>query len=300
MQLGGQHRTKRRWWVALLVIFVVLCSAAATVYLLKTVNHAPIVETPSTTDQKATQTPPPPPSIVLTPNTTIQEIIKKNKAYDVGVALQDISTGDHRAYGSKSRFTAASTGKLLTAAAYYHEVEAGKRKLSTVIGSRTAQEHLRLMINQSNNDSWVRLELYLGLQTITNYAASINCDYITNGNTITAASMASFLSDLYSGKLLNEAHTKQLLSYMQHTNWETLIPAAVPDGITVYHKYGLLSWVIHDVAILAKGDKAYALTVYTAGKDYNSNSAREAIIAAVTKAAVAQLFPEITPQSATP
>jgi beta-lactamase class A len=306
MELGGQHATKRRkpqrWRVALLIVFVVLLSAAATVYILKTLNGESSTEEPSVTKLEVVDTPPPPPppSIVLTPNATIEKIIKENKNFEIGVGIQDITTGEHKAYGSTDRFTAASTGKLLTAAAYYHEVEEGRQSLNTIIGTRSAQEQLRLMINQSNNDSWERLELHLGLKAITAYAASINCDYITNGNTVTAASMASFLSDLYNGKLLNEKHTKQLLSYMQDTNWETLIPAALPGDITVYHKYGLLTWVIHDVAILVKDDKAYALTVYTAGKDYASNDARAAAIRAITKAAVKQLFTDNTPDTTTP
>ena len=67
------------------------------------------------------------------------------------------------------------------------------------------------------------------------------------------------LSGLYSGTLLDAEHTAQLLSYMQDTNYETLIPAAVPAGITVFHKYGLLGGELHDAGILARDGSAYAL-----------------------------------------
>lgn len=47
--------------------------------------------------------------------------------------------------------------------------------------------------------------------------------------------MAHLLAELSEGRLLNQEHTAQLLSYMQDTNYEDLIPAAVPAGVTVFH-----------------------------------------------------------------
>jgi len=283
-------RKPRRVLRIMLVIIVLMLSGATSFLLLKAMGGV-VAEVSHPTETKTPEPEPAPlPSIVLTDNAEINEIIAAHPDIKIGVGIQDITTGEHKAYGVSTPFTAASTGKLLTAAAYYHDVELGKESLETVLGTRSAQEHLRLMINQSNNDSWEILELHLGLQHITDYAASINVDYVTRGNTISPGSMASFLSELYNGKLLNEAHTQQLLGYMQNTNWETLIPPVVPEGITVYHKYGLLNWVIHDVAILVKGDKAYALAVYTEGADYTSNTERSEMIQAVTKAAISQLF----------
>ena len=40
---------------------------------------------------------------------------------------------------------------------------------------------------------------------------------------------------------------------MQDTNYETLIPAAAPADVTVFHKYGLLDGELHDAGILSQG-----------------------------------------------
>ena len=55
---------------------------------------------------------------------------------------------------------------------------------------------------------------------------------------------------------------------MQNTNFETLIPAAVPPGVGVFHKYGLLFGNLHDASILVQGDRAFVFVVYTLGRDY--------------------------------
>ena len=232
------------------------------------------------------------PSPVMTTNSTINSIIADSSDYQIGVALQDVSTGQHKSYGMDVPFEAASTGKLITAATYYHDVEAGQVSLSDIIGAYSAQYQLQQMINKSNNESWNLIAGELGIDALTTYASSIHVDYQGEGNTITPASMVSFLSQLYAGKLLNSDDTNQLLSYMQHTNDESLIPPAVPDDITVYHKYGLLDGELHDVAILVKGDKAYTLAIYTKDTDDSSDTDRTNIIQSITKAAVSQLFNE--------
>ena len=89
---------------------------------------------------------------------------------------------------------------------------------------------------------------------------------------------------------------------MQDTNYETLIPAAVPAGITVFHKYGLLrgelhdagitvfhkygllGGELHDAGILAKDGRAYALVIYTKGDDLNTVPERTEVIHQVTAA----------------
>jgi beta-lactamase class A len=77
---------------------------------------------------------------------------------------------------------------------------------------------------------------------------------------------------------------------MQNTNYETLIPAAVPPDITVYHKYGLLNGYLHDASILVRGGKAYAFVVYTLGGSMADIPARTAIIHQLTRSVVATLF----------
>ena len=185
---------------------------------------------------------------------------------------------------------AASTAKVLAAAAYYHLVETGAASLDDPLGSYTAGFQLREMIQQSDNDSWSLIMDAVGHEELTEYAASLGVSYDPETNTLTPAEMATIVSRLYSGTLLNAEDTAQLLSYMQDTNYETLIPAAVPDGITVFHKYGLLGGELHDAGILAQGGTAYALVIYTKGQDLSDVPERTEVIHQLTQAVAGALF----------
>jgi len=224
----------------------------------------------------------------------IQAILAANSQYQIGVALVGLSQGagtaDVHEYGVREKFVAASTAKVLAAAAYYHLVETGAASLDDPLGSYTAGFQLREMIQQSDNDSWSLIMDAVGHEELTEYAASLGVSYDPETNTLTPAEMATIVSRLYSGTLLNADHTAELLSYMQDTNYETLIPAAVPDGITVFHKYGLLGGELHDAGILARDSTAYALVIYTKGQDLSDVPERTEVIHQLTQAVAGALF----------
>ena len=220
----------------------------------------------------------------------INAIIDANSRYDVGVALIDVQDGVVHEYGDTTKFVAASTAKILAAASYYHLVETGRASLSTRMGTSTAAVQIRQMVQQSNNDSWALILRAVGHQGLTGYAASLGISYDRTVNLLTPAETAKTLSLLYTGQLLNPENTAQLLSYMQKTNYETLIPAEVPAGIEVFHKYGLLSGNLHDASILVQGDKAYVFVVYTLGKSGADMPARTAIIHQLTQVVAEGLF----------
>ena len=224
----------------------------------------------------------------------IQAILAANSQYQIGVALVGLSQGagtaDVHEYGVREKFVAASTAKVLAAAAYYHLVETGAATLDDPLGSYTAGFQLREMIQQSDNDSWSLIMNAVGHEELTEYAASLGVNYDPETNTLTPAEMATIVSRLYSGTLLNADHTAELLSYMQDTNYETLIPAAVPDGIAVFHKYGLLGGELHDAGILARDGTAYALVIYTKGQDLSDVPERTEVIHQLTQAVAGALF----------
>ncbi|MFP3579040.1 serine hydrolase [Arthrobacter sp. fls2-241-R2A-200] len=225
----------------------------------------------------------------------INGIIDANDQYQVGVALLEISgdaaTGQtvHQ-YGIHEPFEAASTAKVLAAEAYYHLVETGAASLDDQLGAYSAAFQLQAMIQQSDNDSWSLIEHAVGYQGLTDYAASLGVNYNPNDNTLTTADMARILAGLYSGRLLNSADTAQLLSTMQDTNDETLIPAALPAGVTVYHKYGELGGELHDAAILTKDGHTYALVIYTKAEDLGSVEERTDVIHQLTAAVTDAVF----------
>lgn len=225
----------------------------------------------------------------------IDRILKGAKGYRVGVALTAVAGGETRTYGDASAFVAASTAKLITAAAYYHLVETGKATMEQKLGSYSAAFQLMSMINTSNNDSWLLLMNAVGFPDLIQYAASIGITYDPRQNRLTPAEMAVFLKQLHAGELLNPENTRQLLSYMQNTNVEAFIPAATRPDITVHHKYGQVYGNLHDVALLSFHDTTYALVIYTESADSRDQARRIRMIHSLTKTIVEALFPSPAP-----
>jgi len=268
--------------------------AAGAADLRSATGGVPPAASPSATDSTPAPTPagvvPPESPISPALDAEINAVIKANSAYRVGVALIDVSDGVVHEYGAKTKFVAASTGKILAAEAYYHLVETGKASLTARMGASTAGQQIRQMVQQSNNDSWALILAAVGHKGLTDYAASMGIPYDRTVNGLTPAEMAKTLSELYSGRLLNAGNTAQLLSYMQNTNYEVLIPAAAPPGVNVFHKYGLLNGNLHDASILVQGDRAFVFVVYTLGRDMSDMAARTRVIQQLTGKVAAGLF----------
>jgi beta-lactamase class A len=223
-------------------------------------------------------------------DSAISAIIGAHGGYQIGVALIDLSDGAVHEYGVNQAFVAASTAKVLAAAAFYHLVESGKASLDDQLGDWTAGFQLKEMIQDSDNDSWSLIMDAVGHQGLSDYAQTLGISYDPQSNTLTPAEMARILSALYSGTLLNPDDTAQLLSYMQDTNNENLIPAAVPADITVFHKYGLLGGELHDAAVLSRSADSYAFVVYTKGDGEEDIPERTEIIHELTRAVTGALF----------
>lgn len=222
---------------------------------------------------------------------SVDTILSEADQYRIGLALADVSGGAERTFGDADAFTAASTAKILTAAAYYHLVEKGEAALDEPMGDYDAAFQLKAMVNDSNNDSWQLLMDAVGYPQLIAYAASIGVTYDPEKNLLTAADMALILKKLYAGELLNADNTAQLLSYMQDTNNEDLIPAGSRAGIDVHHKYGELSGELHDAALLSYRGSTFALVIYTENRDGVADDGQAEVIRDLTRAVEDALFP---------
>jgi beta-lactamase class A len=220
----------------------------------------------------------------------INAVLAVNSGYQLGVALIDVGQGGVHEYGVRTKFVAASTAKILAAAAYYRRVETGRASLTARMGASTAAVQIRQMVQQSNNESWALILHAVGHKGLTDYAASLGISYDHTQNLLTPAETARTLQLLYTGQLLSPSNTGQLLSFMQNTNYETLIPAAVPPGVDVFHKYGLLEGNLHDASILVQGDRAFVFVVYTRGASLSDMPARARVIQELTRTVAAGLF----------
>ncbi|CAI3804488.1 serine hydrolase [Pseudarthrobacter sp. MM222] len=300
---GTSPRPPRsRRFRSLRTALLTLCAAVLAVALSAGIHSAadarsaatsPVASVPSATASAAEAMPGPVVSsgpVDAELDTEISSIIDAHGEYQIGVALLDLSGGTVHEYGVQEAFVAASTAKVLAAEAYYNLTESGAASLADPLGDYTAEFQLQEMIQQSDNDSWSLIMDAVGHAELTDYAASIGVDYDPETNTLTASEMARILAGLYGGDLLDGQDTAQLLGLMQDTNYETLIPAAVPAGVRVFHKYGLLGGELHDAAILEKDGRAYAFVVYTKGEDLLSVPDRTEVIHQLTAAVTDALF----------
>ncbi|MHA7273916.1 serine hydrolase [Arthrobacter sp. CAL618] len=210
--------------------------------------------------------------------------------YRVGVAIADTSGDNARLFGEESAFFAASTAKIITAAAFYHSVEDGEASLDENLGKEDAGFQIQDMVNNSDNNAWLLLMQSVGYPELTDYAESLGVAYDPEENLLTTADMARVLTMLHEGELLNRENTAQLLGYMQETNNEELIPAGASPEVTVHHKYGLIGSDLHDAALLTHGDSTVALVIYTKNTGDGSEADQIQLIRSLTRAAEDALF----------
>jgi len=223
----------------------------------------------------------------------IESVLQEESDYRIGMALADISGNAALTFGDQEAFTAASTAKIITAAAYYHLVENGEASLDDPLGDYDAAFQLEAMVKQSNNDSWLLLMDAVGYRQLTAYASSLGVNYDPQENLLTPAEMALVLKQLYAGDLLNPDNTAQLLSYMQDTNNEELIPAGSQAGVEVFHKYGEFGSQLHDAAVLTYRGSSFVLVIYTENLEGTGKSGQTKLIRKLTGLVEESLFPPV-------
>lgn len=289
------RRTKKRKSKLPFIIVVALLFFGGKVVMGKLQSISP-------TSSAANSLPKPKPKISAEPissttwadlNQNVTAIINENPSLDISVAIIDVGSSTKANYGIQDNFAGASTTKVLTAAAYLDAVEDGMRSLTKTIDGRTAKEHLRLMINRSDNNSWASLNGDLTYTKIKAYANSLGMSsYNPSKNLITASDEALLLQKLYKGDLLNEEHKSLLLSFMQNTNNEDMIPVVTPDNAKLYHKYGQLEDRLHDAAIIDYKNRPIVLVIYTKGgaSDGSNYASRTALIQQLAKTVIDTIY----------
>ncbi|MET1033482.1 MAG: serine hydrolase [Candidatus Saccharimonadales bacterium] len=194
----------------------------------------------------------------------IQAILTANQRLDTSVSVTDLQTGKSYHYGETASYTAASINKLLTATLYLHQVETGKASMGQQIGASSAQVQLEKLIVDSDNVAWHAFNDILTHPALQEYAKSAGINsYNAEENTIHSDDIALLLSKLASGKLLNNANTKTLLSYMQRASMQNYVVAGTPKGALAYHKTGYLSDRFHDAVIIKKDKRSFVIVVFS-------------------------------------
>jgi len=199
-------------------------------------------------------------------NKELQAVMQANPDITFSISTTNLNSGYSQTFGNDLPMDAASVGKLFTAILFMHEVETGQQSLSENIAGQNAKVVLKQLINQSDDGIWLTLNDRLSHQALTNYAQNLGLSsYNSSTNTVSSQDVATLLQKLYQDKLLSVQHTNTLLSYMQNTNYEQFISPAVPSGVSIYHKVGLINDNVNDAAIITKGDRSCVLVIFSDG-----------------------------------
>jgi beta-lactamase class A len=211
---------------------------------------------------------------------TLNDLINQQPGLDVAVSIIDFETGSQYNAGlTQANFKAASTAKLMTAASYLYEVQAGRASIDQVIDGISAQSLIKQLLEVSDNTAWDSLRNYLGDRQQA-FARLVGIESFVGGdiNTITAADQAKLLAVLYEGNLLNSNLTSIIFEHMAAADAEDLIKAAMPADAVVLHKYGTLWGNLHDVALVNHQGRRFALVIFT-------NDARTNVVSYADRAA---------------
>lgn len=207
----------------------------------------------------------------------VKEVLKEYDA-DFGIGFKDLVTNISWGIDDDKVFTAASTMKVLAVSALYDEVERGILDLDKRIGGVELREHARLALEVSDNNSWETINNAVGYKDLQKYASSLGLgDVDVFENRISARDFRILLEKLYRGQLLNNENTREILSFMDHTETENRIPAGLEDAEIIYHKTGTLDALTHDGAVVKSGNGDYILTVYTEYLDGDVDERSEVI-----------------------
>ena len=229
---------------------------------------------------------------ITTMGSTINSTIAANSGIDISVNLINLNNGQREHYGVNQTFQAASTAKILTAAYFLHEVQAGQQSLSETVGGYTAQYELQQMIVVSDDTAWANLNNLLGYNNLQSYADTtlgIN-DYQAYNNSLSSRDIALALEQLWQGKLLNPANTQIVLGYMKQANYRQYIVPAIPSEDTIYHKIGLYEDYVNDAAIVTHGKQAFVIVIFTNGNGAYNWPARATMMQGIAKAALKVYF----------
>lgn len=203
----------------------------------------------------------------------LSSIIQDNPGLHLSIAITDIQTSKHYAYGDPDPFIAASISKLLTATLVLQRIDSGNLSLAQVIaGSSTTIGHqLEKLIVESDNAAWHTFNALLTHEALRKFAESVGItDYNPGANTLRSTDAALLLSKLARGAILSTDSADRLFGYMSRANMRAYIVAGAPDGSAVYHKTGYLEDRLHDAAMLKKSDRSFVLVIFSKTNDaYN-------------------------------
>lgn len=197
------------------------------------------------------------------PNVAVElpKLIPKQGVWSIFIL--DLDTGEEQGYNQDQVMEGASTLKLLTALAVRDAVLTKQIDLDSVVSGATIDEHLTVMINRSDNNSWEILNNTVTFERLTQVTSRLDLKK-TNvfENTTTARDVGKLLSEIYQTREQDET-SAIIYKSMKNTETEGRIPEGLAE-LEVYHKSGTFDAHIHDAAIVLD-DKPFILVIFSQG-----------------------------------
>jgi beta-lactamase class A len=216
----------------------------------------------------------------------------------MGVAIEDLTTGDEFLLHENEIFAQASSIKIAVLAELYRQTQQGKLKLtdlytvqtsdlvpdSDIMGGLTPgvtrvtlRDLATMMVAVSDNSATNVLIDRVGMENVNAMLDSLGLTHTRlrrkmmdleaarqgRENISTPREMMTLLARLYSGKVLNKELQAEFFT-MLSTNKDSWIPRDLPAGLKVADKPGSLEAVRNDSGIVFVEGRPYVICVMTA------------------------------------
>ncbi|MGC1646511.1 MAG: serine hydrolase [Candidatus Sulfotelmatobacter sp.] len=216
----------------------------------------------------------------------------------MGVAIEDLATGDHYFLHEDEVFAQASSIKITVLADLYLQVQQGKLKLtdpytvqsadlvpdSDIMGGLTPgvtrltlRDLATMMVAVSDNSATNVLIDRVGMQNVNAVLDSLGLTHTRlrrkmmdlqaakegRENISTPREMMTLLDAIYHGKVLNKDSTADFFQ-MLSTNKSSFIPRDLPADLKIANKPGELEAVRNDSGIVFVEGRPYVICVMTA------------------------------------
>jgi beta-lactamase class A len=216
----------------------------------------------------------------------------------MGVAIADLTTGDHYFLYEDEVFAQASSIKITVLANLYLQAQQGKLKLTDLytvqspdlvpdsdimngltpgVTRLTLRDLATMMVAVSDNAATNVLIDHVGMQNVNAMLDSLGLTHTRlrrkmmdleaakagRENISTPREMMTLLDAIYHGKLLNKESTEDFFK-MLSTNKASFIPRDLPAGLKIANKPGELEAVRNDSGIVFVEGRPYVICVMTA------------------------------------
>jgi beta-lactamase class A len=234
----------------------------------------------------------------------------------LGVAAIDLKTGRVFVFNAEAEFPAASTIKIPILVELFREAGAGRIRLGDLVTlspgdavggdgalkdqlargqvTLTIRDLIAAMIEHSDNTATNRCISLTGMGPVNRLLAEngmrathlrrVMMDSAAAArdeeNTTSPLDMARFAESLYRGRLADAGATRDMIDVLKRVDAD--VRRAIPAAIPVASKYGDLTGVHCEVAIVYLPDRPFILSVYSSFLDEDENP-----VPAVAKAAFA-------------